>query len=236
MRFSTTAQHGARRLRSPRATMERPVSCPSNLFCMATTTFGDAVTYDGTAWSTPTSIESSSFAPISVSCPSSSFCAAVDHDGNALNYNGTSWTSPAAVDPGSNLTSVSCASSSLCVAVDGDDHALTYPVTPPSITTTSLPGGTVGSSYSGSLAATGGATPYTWSISSGSLPSGLFLNASTGAITGTPNYAGRHRLPDIQGDRCQRHYEYSHVVDQRWAGLGHHRAVEPPPPPYSDSR
>ncbi|MGA7108301.1 MAG: Ig domain-containing protein [Terracidiphilus sp.] len=52
------------------------------------------------------------------------------------------------------------------------------------ITTTSLPGGTVGAAYSGSIAATGGSPPYAFSATG--LPSGLALSASTGAITGTP--------------------------------------------------
>jgi hypothetical protein len=59
-----------------------------------------------------------------------------------------------------------------------------------SITTTSLPAGTVGQPYTATLGATGGTTPYTWSISSGSLPAGLTLNASTGGISGTPTAAG----------------------------------------------
>ncbi len=59
------------------------------------------------------------------------------------------------------------------------------------ITTASpLPGGTVGASYSQSLAATGGVTPYYWSITSGALPPGLALGASTGAIAGTPTAPG----------------------------------------------
>ncbi|HXG65578.1 MAG TPA: Ig domain-containing protein [Blastocatellia bacterium] len=58
------------------------------------------------------------------------------------------------------------------------------------ITTTSLPGGTVGVSYSATLAATGGVAPYTWSVISGSLPAGLSLNSSTGVISGTPTSAG----------------------------------------------
>jgi hypothetical protein len=53
-----------------------------------------------------------------------------------------------------------------------------------SITTTSLPGGTVGAAYSSSIAATGGTTPYKFSAAS--LPSGLSMGSSTGAITGTP--------------------------------------------------
>lgn len=39
------------------------------------------------------------------------------------------------------------------------------------------------------LTASGGATPYTYSITTGTLPTGLNLNASTGAVTGTPTAA-----------------------------------------------
>lgn len=60
---------------------------------------------------------------------------------------------------------------------------------PLAITTTSLPGGTIGTAYSQSIAVTGGTTPYTWSVSSGSLPAGLTLDTSTGAISGTPTSA-----------------------------------------------
>jgi hypothetical protein len=59
------------------------------------------------------------------------------------------------------------------------------------ITTTSpLPAGTVGASYTATLAASNGTPPYTWSVITGSLPGGLTLNAATGAITGTPTAAG----------------------------------------------
>lgn len=58
------------------------------------------------------------------------------------------------------------------------------------VTTTSLPNGEVGAAYNQSVVAAGGTTPYTWSIASGSLPAGLSLAASTGAITGTPTAAG----------------------------------------------
>lgn len=54
------------------------------------------------------------------------------------------------------------------------------------ITTSSLPGGTVGTPYTAQLSASGGTPPDVWSITSGSLPAGLSLNSSTGAITGTP--------------------------------------------------
>jgi hypothetical protein len=59
------------------------------------------------------------------------------------------------------------------------------------ITTTSpLPNGTVGLAYPGSLAAQNGTSPYSWSITAGSLPAGLALNAGSGAIAGTPSTAG----------------------------------------------
>jgi len=57
------------------------------------------------------------------------------------------------------------------------------------ITTTSLPNGSVNTAYSGAVGATGGTSPYTFSIT-GSLPAGLSLNSSSGAITGTPTTAG----------------------------------------------
>jgi uncharacterized protein (TIGR03437 family) len=55
------------------------------------------------------------------------------------------------------------------------------------ITTTSLPGATVGTAYSAQLAAADGVPPYSaWTISAGTLPAGLTLNANTGVIGGTP--------------------------------------------------
>ena len=58
----------------------------------------------------------------------------------------------------------------------------------PAITTSALAGGTVGTPYSQTLAATGGA-PITWSVSGGALPSGLSLSAA-GVISGTPTASG----------------------------------------------
>ena len=51
-----------------------------------------------------------------------------------------------------------------------------------------LPSGTVNQPYAAVVGGSGGTTPYTWSLASGSpaLPAGLSLNATTGAIVGTP--------------------------------------------------
>jgi hypothetical protein len=61
-----------------------------------------------------------------------------------------------------------------------------------SVATTSLPNGTHGTAYSTPLAASGGTSPYTWSITSGALPGGLRLSSSTGTISGTPTTAGTY--------------------------------------------
>ena len=61
------------------------------------------------------------------------------------------------------------------------------------ITTTSMPSGTVGSSYSFALNAQGGVSPYSWSIASGSLPAGLQLNV-TGLVAGSPSAASSQTI------------------------------------------
>ena len=57
------------------------------------------------------------------------------------------------------------------------------------VTTTQLPGATWSGAYNAPLAASGGTTPYAWSLASGSLPNGLSLSSS-GAISGTPSVLG----------------------------------------------
>jgi len=64
------------------------------------------------------------------------------------------------------------------------DGVLFTPPPPLSITTTTLPDGVAGQSYSATLQATGGTLPYTWSLTTGLLPAGLTLN-SAGVISGT---------------------------------------------------
>src|SRR5215467_6309308 len=79
----------------------------------------------------------------------------------------TDSSSPTQSTSGSLSISITSASSALAVA------------------TTSLPSGIVGSAYSSALNASGGTPPYSWVVSSGSLPAGLTLT-SNGTISGTP--------------------------------------------------
>jgi len=65
--------------------------------------------------------------------------------------------------------------------------ALTVSPATLTITTTNLPAGAVGVAYSAGFSATGGTTPYTWSL--GGLPAGL-SGSSSGAISGTPTAMG----------------------------------------------
>lgn len=83
--------------------------------------------------------------------------------------------------------------------VDGDNSlefenvSGSYTINPlGSVTITTVPPlqtGQVGTAYTQSLTEAGGTPPFTWSIASGSLPAGLSLNSSTGAISGTPGAA-----------------------------------------------
>jgi hypothetical protein len=57
------------------------------------------------------------------------------------------------------------------------------------MTSGSLPGAVKAASYNQNLTATGGATPYFWSLYSGTLPAGLTLNGN-GTITGIPTIPG----------------------------------------------
>jgi len=67
-----------------------------------------------------------------------------------------------------------------------ENAALRFPTVPepPSIETSSVPNGDVGTPYSTTIVASGGAPPYTWAAAG--LPAGLSIDPSTGVISGTP--------------------------------------------------
>jgi putative Ig domain-containing protein/Big-like domain-containing protein len=83
------------------------------------------------------------------------------------------------------------------------EFALVIGANPPTITTTSLPDGLNSQPYETVVQATGGVSPYFWSVASSSLPYGLSLDAATGTISGTPASCGTHtftlRVSDADG-------------------------------------
>ena len=118
-------------------------------------------------------------------------------DGSTQNITGqVTWassnTSVATISSAGLATGVSVGTTTISATTSGvtGSTTLTVQTAPLSITTTSLPGGTVNFAYSDTLAAAGGKTPYAWSIASGSLPTGLSLNSGSGAISGTPTATG----------------------------------------------
>ncbi|HEY6266405.1 MAG TPA: Ig domain-containing protein, partial [Candidatus Acidoferrum sp.] len=87
--------------------------------------------------------------------------------------------SSSTADPSSMVKATSVANPSVSATVTINVTA------PPAITTTSLPAGTEGTSYSQAITASGGAGTLTLTISAGNLPAGLAMDSS-GHITGTP--------------------------------------------------
>jgi Putative Ig domain len=70
-----------------------------------------------------------------------------------------------------------------------DISAYFAPLPPLSVTTTSLPAGTINVPYSSTLSASGGEPPYSWTVTGGALPPGLGLSTA-GVISGTPTAGG----------------------------------------------
>jgi hypothetical protein len=65
--------------------------------------------------------------------------------------------------------------------------------TPLAVSTTFLPTAISGTAYTATLQASGGTTPYAWSLHAGALPSGLALS-SGGSISGTPTQTGQFNV------------------------------------------
>ncbi len=145
----------------------------------------------------------------SVACPDAGFCLSV---GTAFNSDsllvpvsgGTPGTGLLAPVPADSLAAgaqpslegVGCGTAGSCVAVgqyqnsNGSYGPYVLDIQAPlAVTTTSLGGGVVGSSYSASLVASGAWGSYSWSVVSGKLPAGLSLDTQTGVISGTPTAA-----------------------------------------------
>ncbi len=88
--------------------------------------------------------------------------------------------------------------------------------TPLAITISSLPSGSAGTTYTATFSATGNTSPYTWSLSSGSLPPELLLSTN-GVLFGTTTTVGTSaftvQVTDAASTSVVRHH-----APNRWCG------------------
>ena len=98
------------------------------------------------------------------------------------------------------------------------------------ITTTTVPNGTVRTAYSAIIKASGGCTPYKWAIASGALPAGVTAKVSSTTtslnLAGTPTTAATYsfaaKVTGCGGSVSQKSYKVviqataRHVVDLSW--------------------
>lgn len=93
------------------------------------------------------------------------------------------------------------------------------------ISPSTLPPGTIGVPYNQTVTASGGTSPYTYTITPGSLPAGLAINSGTGAITGTPTTAGTSNFTvhavDSASTPLTGDQPYSVTVSSPTAGVVH---------------
>lgn len=90
-------------------------------------------------------------------------------------------TSAAALNPTWNITTSTDINSAIVIFQPALD-----------ILDTTLPDGVTNKPYSKTLTPAGGTGSITWAVTSGSLPNGITLNASTGVLSGSPTLAGTY--------------------------------------------
>ena len=164
-----------------------PVSCTAPSYSMLVSTDSQG------AISTTYTIVQGTTGPPCGTANAAVSCPATDSAGNSPSADAADYPCPP--------TTAQQAAGDLCQLTYGDEDgdsgsANIYfvgqtPPPPPTfyITTTSVPPAIPGTAYSQQLAATGGATPYTWKKIAGALPKGLKVNRR-GLLSGTPRAEG----------------------------------------------
>jgi hypothetical protein len=130
------------------------------------------------------------------------FTAAVTGTDNSA----VTWTASAGSISGSGVFTAPAVSQVVNVYVTATSKAdsktqglATIVVEPPSgqslaIADTSLPDGRTGNTYDADFSATGGTSPYNWTVSQGHIPQGLSLSQSDGQLAGMPGTAGGYNF------------------------------------------
>jgi hypothetical protein len=119
---------------------------------------------------------------------------------------GTTWSYSVTLHEGANV----CTATAVDGAGNTSTDAITITFTPPlTIQTTTLPPGTQGSAYGGAsgfqFTAIGGVAPYTWAVTTGTIPAGTSFS-SAGVLSGSPTtlttYSFTVRATDASGGAC----------------------------------
>jgi hypothetical protein len=97
------------------------VSCTSASFCEAIEG-GQAASFNGASWSTPTTIGTHREA--SLSCTSQSYCVAIDRSGRYAYLAAGMWTTATSI--AGQIQTVSCATVSFCVAADNVGRTMSF--------------------------------------------------------------------------------------------------------------
>lgn len=100
------------------------VSCAGSTFCVAVDEHGGALTFNGSAWSAPTVVDTQSLT--AVSCVSQTACVAIDKGGNVSSFDGSTWSTPSQGHDWNSSWAISCSTATFCGAVSGWGDAETF--------------------------------------------------------------------------------------------------------------
>jgi hypothetical protein len=140
---------------------------------------------------TPTTVDATDTANLTATVANDKNSAGVSwtvSGGGTLSSTTTTAAKYTAPSASSSAVTVTVTATSIADTTKTATATITVPAAP-AVTTGALVAGTVGTAYSGTLAASGGIPPFTWTLTSGTLPAGINMNAA-GVLSGTPTAAG----------------------------------------------